>query len=79
MQAVLVLTGSGQMVLVQEENINARAKKHTDKLNNYIMKRASSSGDIAYLASPVTGGGIVVGRFQQIIPIGNWKGQKTGR
>jgi len=76
-QAAMLLVGSGQMALAQEENIIAKARKHTDKLNNYILRKASSSGDIVYLASPVTGGGINVGRFQQLFLVGLSKGLRS--
>jgi len=74
-QAVMLLTGSGQMSVAQEENIIIKAKKHTDKLNSYIMSKAGNSGDISYLASPVTGGGIAVKRFDQIFLLGVSKGK----
>ena len=42
------------------------AKKHTDKIKTNMMLKARSSNDITYLASPVTGGGVSVGRFPQL-------------
>jgi len=75
-QAAMLLTGSGQMAMVQEENMITRAKKHTDKLNGHIMSKAGSSADITYLASPVTGGGMAVGRFQQLFLLAMSKGKK---
>ena len=75
-QSVMVLAGSGQIVMVQEENVIARAKKTTDKLNNHIMSKAAGSGDITYLASPVTGGGITVGRFQQLFLLAMSRGKR---
>ena len=64
-QAAMLLIGSGQISLAQEETVIVKAKKHTDKLNKFILRKANSNGDITYLASPVTGGGIIAGRFQQ--------------
>lgn len=75
-QAVMLLTGSGQMSIAQEENIILKAKKQTDKLNHNIMSKAGNSGDIAYLASPVTGGGIAVKRFHQLFLLGISNGKK---
>lgn len=75
-QAAMLLVGSGQMALAQEDNIIAKAKKHTDKLNSYFLHKAVSSGDISYLASPVSGGGVIVGRFQQLFLLGLSKGVK---
>ncbi|MBX3617662.1 MAG: methyltransferase, partial [Nitrosomonas sp.] len=76
-QAVMVLTGSGQLSLVQEENEISRAKKYTDKLNQFLLRKSASSGDVACLASPVTGGGIAVGRFQQLLLLAMSKGKKN--
>ncbi len=66
LQAAMILTGSGALLAVQDEAATQKAKKHTDKLNAFLINKARSSGDISNLASPVTGGGITVGRFQQL-------------
>lgn len=42
------------------------AKRHADLLNAYISNKARMSNQISYMASPVTGGGIAVGRFAQL-------------
>ena len=75
-QVIMLLTGSGQLSIAQEENTSVKAKKQTDKLNSYIMNKSGNNGDIAYLASPVTGGGIVVKRFHQLFLLGVNKGKK---
>jgi len=61
-----VLCGAGHLGAVQDSSIIAKAKKQTDKLNALIINRAKSSGEISFLASPVTGSGYGVGRFQQL-------------
>ena len=53
-----------------------KSKKHTDKLNTFLINKARGSGDISYLASPVTGGGITVGRFQQLFLLAKSQGKK---
>lgn len=65
-QATLLLSGAGHVGAVQEASLSARTKKHTDQLNAHLMKKARTSSDMGYLASPVTGGGIAVGRFAQL-------------
>ena len=65
-QAVMLLTGVGYIGLVQEETVIAKAKQQSDKLNAYLCKKARGSNELIYLASPVTGGGILVNRFQQL-------------
>jgi len=65
-EAAMLLTGGGHLALVQDDTVVTKAKKHTDRLNAVLCHKARSSNDIAYLASPVTGGGIAVNRFQQL-------------
>lgn len=75
-QAVMVLTGAGQLAAVQDEAVVSKAKKHTDKLNAHLIDKARGSSDISYLASPVTGGGVTVGRFQQLFLLAMSRGKK---
>ena len=75
-EAVLVLCGNGTFSAVQEDTAVSKAKKHTDKLNTHLMLKARSSNDISFLASPVTGGGIGVGRFHQLFILAMQQGKK---
>lgn len=65
-QAAMVLAGAGHLALVQDDSVTQKAKKQTDKLNATLCQKARGSNDISYLASPVTGGGMTVNRFQQL-------------
>jgi hypothetical protein len=76
LQAVLILAGSGHLVSVQDDIEINDAKKQTDKLNNHFMQRARMSGELLYLASPVSGGGIQVGRFVQLFLLAISQGKK---
>lgn len=76
MQAVMVLSGAGHLVAVQEDAVVAKAKKHTDKMNANLINKARGSSDISYLASPVSGGGVAVGRFQQLFLFALGQGRK---
>lgn len=75
-QAILVLVGTGQLATVQDDALIARAKPHTDKLNTHLITLARGRSDINYLASPVTGGGISVGRFQQLFLLARIQGRQ---
>jgi SAM-dependent methyltransferase len=75
-QAVMILAASGTLVAVQEDVLISKAKKHTEKLNACIMDKARSSADISYLASPVSGGGVSVNRFQQLFMLAFYQGKK---
>ena len=75
-QTLLVLCGNGTFSAVQDEAITQKAKKQTEKLNTHLMLKARSSNDISALASPVTGGGVRVGRFQQLFLLALEKGEE---
>jgi len=76
LQAVMVLTGAGHLSAAQEDGVVGKAKKHTDRLNTHLCHKARGSGDVAFLASPVTGGGVSVSRFQQIFIAAIAQGKK---
>lgn len=75
-QAILVLAGAGSVAAVQDEALIPKAKKHTDKLNAHLIAKARGSNEVSYLASPVTGGGAVVGRFEQLFLLALSQGKK---
>ncbi|HDZ08735.1 class I SAM-dependent methyltransferase [Pseudohongiella sp.] len=75
-EATLVLSSSGHIAPVQEERFIQKAKKHADKLNSVICSKARSSNDIGFLASPVTGGGVQVSRFNQMFMLAIDQGLK---
>lgn len=76
MQASLVLSGLGHLVAVQEDTVTSKAKKQCDKINSHLYSKARGSIDVSYLASPVTGGGVSVGRFQQLFLLALSNGKK---
>ncbi len=76
LQAVMILAATATLAAVQDEAITPNAKKHTDKLNALLMDKARGSADIAKLASPVTGGGVTVNRFQQLFVLALQQGKK---
>lgn len=75
-QAVLVLCGNGTLSAAQDDTVITKAKTHTDKLNKHLILKARSNHDISYLASPVTGGGVTVGRFHQLFLLAIQNGKK---
>jgi len=75
-QTVLVLCGNGTFSAVQDDTATTKAKKHTDKLNTHLMLKARSHNDLTFLASPVTGGGVAVGRFHQLFVLALQQGKK---
>jgi SAM-dependent methyltransferase len=75
-QSVIVLCSNDTFSAVQEETAISKAKKHVDKLNNYLILKALSSSDISYLGSPVTGGAVIVRRIQQLFLMALQQGKK---
>lgn len=65
-QSIMVLAGFGHLKLAQDEAVIAKTKKKTDSLNAQLLNNARGSSDVAHLASPVSGGGYAVSRFQQL-------------
>jgi SAM-dependent methyltransferase len=76
LQAMMVLTGNGALQAAQDETVARKAKATADRLNAHLMDRARGSSDINYLASPVTGGGVIVSRFGQLFLLARAQGRK---
>jgi SAM-dependent methyltransferase len=75
-QAIMVLLGKSALEPVQEPEVTRKAKPHTDRLNAYLIDLARGGGEITGLASPVTGGGLLVGRAQQLFLLARAQGRK---
>ena len=67
---------SCKLVAVQAKALTPKAKKHTDKLNAVLIDTCRASAVISYLASPVTGGGVPVNRFQKLFMLFLGQGKK---
>jgi SAM-dependent methyltransferase len=74
LQALLVLVGAGHAHPAQPEDKAARAR--CSALNQHILRRARSNADLAFLASPVIGGGVPVVRFQQLLLLAMQEGKQ---
>lgn len=75
-EAAMVLAGGGHLAAVQDDALVSKARKHSDRLNATLIDKARGSNDISFLASPVTGGGIAVGRFRQLFLLALSHGKK---
>lgn len=65
-QALTILVGAGHLqpaLPIKDEN---KRKERTRAFNTAVCNRARWSNELAFLASPVCGGGIPVDRFQQL-------------
>jgi SAM-dependent methyltransferase len=75
-EAIIVLISMGVIAAVQDDSVINKARKQTEKLNSHIVKNARGGAEINYLASPVTGGGIMVNRFSQLFILAIQQGKK---
>jgi SAM-dependent methyltransferase len=65
-EAITMYIGKGDVQAAQDETLVHRVKPRTDRLNRHLMEQARVSADLNYLVSPVTAGGVTVGRFEQL-------------
>ncbi|RFP35489.1 class I SAM-dependent methyltransferase [Duganella sp. BJB476] len=65
-EACLLLAHKGALAIAQEPSIANLRRPQTDRLNQRLLRQARGGGEVSALASPVTGGGVTVGRFQQL-------------
>ena len=65
-QAVILLLGTGQLALAQNDAVTNAVQTESAALNAFLLDKAKSSNDVAYLASPVTGGGVNANRFEML-------------
>jgi SAM-dependent methyltransferase len=75
LEAVMVLCGAGHLASTQDDAAVAEVKHKTDMLNTWLLHRAAERGDIAYLASPLIGGGVVVNRIEQLFLVALQQGR----
>ncbi len=76
-QAIFVLAGSGVLSTVQDEDSRTISKPMSQKLNSHLIEASKTSEEVAYLASPVTGGGVPVNRFQKLFLSNLMNGMKS--
>lgn len=75
--AISVLLGLGTIYPAAQPQDASKAKSRTTALNRAIARRSLSQGDIAILASPVTGGGVQASRFDQLFWLSKQNGGKS--
>lgn len=73
-EAVLILVGSGQFAVAQAEASAARCRPACDRLNLELLKKSRCGGEVRFLASPLTGGGVPVPRLQQLFMLARRQG-----
>jgi SAM-dependent methyltransferase len=66
LQAMMLLNGLGGLSFCQSEAQASAARKSSARLNAALVDRARHSDEFQFLVSPVTGGGIGIGRTDQL-------------
>ena len=69
-QAMFIFTHRGEIQSAQTQQAIEAVQARCHQLNHYLMQRAQGSDEVYFLASPVTGGGIEISRFQQLFVLG---------
>jgi len=75
-QAIAVLIGMGAVAPCQSEAAEKQVQTRCAALNQHLCQQARFENRIETLASPVTGGGLSVGRFQQLFLTAIKQGKK---
>jgi hypothetical protein len=76
-QALFVLVGLGHASPAQDEAQIAAVRGSSDALNRHIFEKAMFSNEVGFLASPVTGSGVPLGRIQQLFLRSIGRGRRT--
>lgn len=76
-EIMLVMASLGHVASVQDREAAKVSRKTAHALNRALVKRAHHSGDIGFLASPMTGGGVPVARFGQLFVDALMGGKKS--
>lgn len=74
---LLLLTGAGFITpCLPAEGLEARAER-CRRFNLTVCKQAEDSGHLGFLASPVTGNGVAMDRFEQLFLLARSEGHET--
>lgn len=76
-QVLMMLVATGSVEPAQPEAVVAAARPACRALNAHIMNRARLDAQTAFLASPVTGGGIHLSRYEQLFLSAYERGHRT--
>lgn len=74
-EAITILIGQNHVQPCLPAAGDAERAKSTAAFNTAIMERALYSNELQFLASPVTGGGYMIGRFEQLFLLGEQRKQ----
>jgi methyltransferase-like protein len=76
LEVMLLLSAKSYVQICQDDPVIKKVRHQTDRLNSYLINRAKDNGEISFLASPVTGGGVSITRFDQLFLLALRQGNK---
>jgi SAM-dependent methyltransferase len=65
-RAVLILAGANHLQPAADECQTEKFEARVGRLNTHLLEKVHSGAEILYLASAVTGGGVLTSRFEQL-------------
>ncbi len=74
LQAIVLLIQRGYLMPCQSETAVQHVKPQCVNFNKYICQRAKDSDDLQFLASPVTGGGFHLTKFERVFMLAEYEG-----
>ena len=77
LEAIVILVGKGDVAVAQPSEAIEAARVKSARLNHQLASLSRGMQELAYLASPVTGGALPVGRFQQLFLLAQTEGATT--
>lgn len=74
LEAVIILVGNNHMQPCLPAAGDAARARRTVAFNTAVMERALDSSELLFLASPLTGGGVQINRFDQLFLLARQRG-----
>lgn len=74
---LIVFVNGGRIIPCQSAEVVEKVSPRCRALNKYICERAKFADEVQHLASPVTGGGIALNRFERIFTAAVFDGKNT--
>lgn len=74
-QSIAMLYACGHLHPANTQETIEQVQSRTSRLNKHLIDKSLSSGEVNFLASPVTGGGVAVNRAEQLFLLARSEGQ----
>ena len=75
-QSVAMMYACGHLHPANTEDTIAQVRSQTQRLNKHLIEQSRFAGEVNFLASPVTGGGVAVNRAEQLFLLARSEGNR---